>query len=337
MADNKRELATAAPKGAMQMPKTTGMNVFSDAKSFEAAFKMADCLAKSTIVPKEYHNNVGNCMIALEMASRIDTSPMMVMQNLYIVNGRPAWSSQWIIAMINSSKRYKTELQFEFGHDSRDGGLSCTAWAEDYFGHKVFGPKITMKMANDEGWTTKNGSKWKTMPEVMIQYRAASFFGRLNCPDMIMGIYSADEAYEIDDNANAGGTYSLDVDPNTGEIIATKTESSEPINKEDREILFALVSKCFGVGDGNAVLKTLIENEGYANTKELSRAAYDRIVGNISKMLPEEQYEAIIGELSEVVGNGCPGCTESAANRIQNNFQLMISARDEMARETDKN
>ena len=62
----------------------------------------------------------------------INTSPMMVMQNLYIVNGRPAWSSQWIIAMINSSRRYKTELQFEFGRDKADGGLSCRAWAEDY-------------------------------------------------------------------------------------------------------------------------------------------------------------------------------------------------------------
>lgn len=67
--------------------------------------------------------------------------------------------------MINSSRRYKTELQFEFGRDRADGGLSCRAWAEDYSGHKVYGPKITMNMANEEGWTSKNGSKWKTMPE----------------------------------------------------------------------------------------------------------------------------------------------------------------------------
>ena len=183
---NKNKLSTA-PAGAVAQ-KTAGggaLSVFADGASFNTALRMAQCLASSTVVPKEYHGNVGNCMIAIEMASRINTSPMMVMQNLYIVNGRPAWSSQWIIAMINSSRRYKTELQFEFGRDKADGGLSCRAWAEDYSGHKVYGPKITMNMANDEGWTSKNGSKWKTMPDVMIQYRAASFFGRMNCPDMI--------------------------------------------------------------------------------------------------------------------------------------------------------
>lgn len=191
---NENKLSTV-PAGAVAQRTTGGgaLSVFADSASFETALRMAKCLASSTVVPKEYHDNVGNCMIAIEMASRINTSPMMVMQNLYIVNGRPAWSSQWIIAMINSSRRYKTELQFEFGRDRADGGLSCRAWAEDYSGHKVYGPKITMNMANEEGWTSKNGSKWKTMPEVMIQYRAASFFGRMNCPDMI--------------NRSGGGSY----------------------------------------------------------------------------------------------------------------------------------
>ena len=138
---NENKLSTA-PAGAVAQ-KTAGggaLSVFADGASFNTALRMAQCLASSTVVPKEYHGNVGNCMIAIEMASRINTSPMMVMQNLYIVNGRPAWSSQWIIAMINSSRRYKTELQFEFGRDKADGGLSCRAWAEDYSGHKVYGP-----------------------------------------------------------------------------------------------------------------------------------------------------------------------------------------------------
>ena len=94
---NENKLSTA-PAGAVAQ-KTAGggaLSVFADGASFNTALRMAQCLASSTVVPKEYHGNVGNCMIAIEMASRINTSPMMVMQNLYIVNGRPAWSSQWI-------------------------------------------------------------------------------------------------------------------------------------------------------------------------------------------------------------------------------------------------
>lgn len=170
-------------------------HIFGGLREFQLAQRMANALASSTIVPRDYQGNMGNCLIALEMSNRLNTSPLMVMQNLYVVNGRPAWSSQYIVAMINSSKKYKTELQYHM--EGTGDKLSCYAFAEDYNGHKVVGPTITMAMAEKEGWVGKNGSKWKTMPEVMIRYRAASFFGRLNCPDMIMGIYSTDEAIEL--------------------------------------------------------------------------------------------------------------------------------------------
>jgi len=274
----KNEMMAATASQGMVMQKTGGgaLSVFANAESFNLATRMATALAQSTVVPKAYQGNVGNCMIAIEMASRINTSPMMVMQNLYIVNGNPAWSSQWIIAMINSSKRYKTELQFEFGHDSADGGLSCKAWAEDYSGHKVEGPKITMKMANDEGWATKSGSKWKTMPEVMIRYRAASFFGRMNCPDMIMGIYSQEEV--LDMGAVPSDGFALVVDPSTGEV--QEVEKDEPITQEQRQTLFQMVKSAYGK-DGNKILKEMLTQEGYESTDGLPTSAFNRITEKV--------------------------------------------------------
>lgn len=288
MANNK-DLIVAEKKAAMQSAvKTGGLNVFADAQNFETALKMADCLSKSTVVPKDYQGNTGNCMIAIEMASRINTSPMMVMQNLYVVNGRPAWSSQWIIAMINSSRRYKTELQFEFGNAKEDGGLSCYAWAEDYAGHQVKGPKITMKMADSEGWTNKNGSKWKTMPEVMIQYRAASFFGRMNCPDMIMGIYSQDEVADMVDLSDAD--IPLIVDETTGEITEVQTEDTTPITQEQRQGLFRLVKERLGA-EGNATLKELIKAEGYESTEGMTNASLERIIAKVEEIADKKQAD----------------------------------------------
>lgn len=173
-------------------------DIWSNPEAFQTATRMAHALSSSTIVPKDYQGErgIGNCMIALEMANRLKTSPLMVMQNLYVVNGRPAWSSQYIIAMINNSKKYKTEIQFDL--KGEDDTLECTAYVVDYSDRTVKGPTITMAMAKAEGWFGKNMSKWQTMPEVMIRYRAASFFGRLNCPDMIMGLYSVEEAKDMD-------------------------------------------------------------------------------------------------------------------------------------------
>lgn len=206
MSEESKEMVAAAPtqiKEAVPAAPTKdivlGTNIFSGFQEFQVAQRMAQALSTSTIVPKDYQGNLGNCIIALEMANRLNTSPMMVMQNLYIVNGRPAWSSQYIVAMINASRKYKTELQYDLYGEGEN--MSCYAWAEDMNGHKVVGPTITMAMAKEEGWLGRNGSKWKTMPEVMIRYRAASFFGRLNCPDMIMGIYTTDEVVELGPDA----------------------------------------------------------------------------------------------------------------------------------------
>ena len=170
---NNQQIA-ANPQGnmpVMAMPAAQSggmMSIFADPHTFAAAMQMADALSKSTIIPRDYQGNPSNCLIAVEMSSRMNASPMMVMQHLFVVNGRPAWSSQWIVAMINQSRKYKTELQYEFGSDPADGGLSCYAWAIDQQGHRVEGPKITMKMAEAEGWLNKNGSKWKTMPVQMM-------------------------------------------------------------------------------------------------------------------------------------------------------------------------
>ena len=279
MANKNNEMVVSEQRqGAVSTVKTGGLNVFSDAQNFETALRMADCLSKSTVVPKDYQGNTGNCMIAIEMASRINTSPMMVMQNLYIVNGRPAWSSQWIIAMINSSRRYKTELQFEFGNAKEDGGLSCQAWAEDYAGHKVVGPKITMNMANDEGWTQKNGSKWKTMPQVMIQYRAASFFGRMNCPDMIMGIYSQEEVADMVDLKETD--FGLIVDPDSGEVIETDIVPDEPITQEQRQDLFKLVKEKLGAA-GNDILKQVLNEFGLDSTAKITTSTLEGITKRI--------------------------------------------------------
>ncbi len=274
----KNEMVAATAPQAMTAQRASGgsLSVFADGQSFNTALRMAQCLADSTVVPKEYQKNIGNCMIAIEMASRINTSPMMVMQNLYIVNGRPAWSSQWIIAMINSSRRYKTELQFEFGNAQEDGGLSCRAWAEDYSGHKVYGPKITMTMANSEGWVNKNGSKWKTMPQVMIQYRAASFFGRMNCPDMIMGIYSQEEVLDMTEIPT--NEFAMTLDPSTGEV--QEVEKDEPITQEQRQTLFQMVKSAYG-NDGSKILKNVLTQEGYESTDGLPTSVFNRIIEKV--------------------------------------------------------
>ena len=163
------------------------------------AYKQAQFYAASTIVPAQYQNNPSNCFIAIEMANRIGANPFQVMQSLNVIKGKPSWSSAFIIAAVNQSGRFKTPLNYQMTGEASKGTLSCVAWAISKDGTKCESIKVTQEMAKLEGWSTKEGSKWKTMPELMIRYRAAAFFGRQYCPDLLLGLMTTEEQRDIVD------------------------------------------------------------------------------------------------------------------------------------------
>lgn len=197
----KQEVAVAEQRN---MVADLSSGIYSSSDTFKLAYQMAKGLSESTLVPMQFQKNPANCLIALEQSNRLGISPMAVMQNLYIVQGRPSFSSSFIIALINSSKKYDMELQFD--EEEKDGKpYACTCWTE-LNGRRVSGIKITMDMADKEGWLNKNGSKWKTIPQVMLRYRAASFFARMNCPELSIGLYSKEE---LDDMPKKSATASL--------------------------------------------------------------------------------------------------------------------------------
>ena len=180
-----------AVKERVNMVANLSEGIYSSSDTFNLAYQMAKGLSQSTLVPQQFQNNPANCLIALEQSNRLNISPMAVMQNLYIVQGKPSFSSSFIIGLINASGKYDMELQFD--EEEKDGKpYACTCWTEKD-GRKVTGIKITMDMAEKEGWSKKNGSKWVTIPQVMLRYRAASFFARMNCPELSIGLYSKEE------------------------------------------------------------------------------------------------------------------------------------------------
>lgn len=200
MAETKNEVTTQNQEKRTPVKLNTdfSLGIFGSSDNFTMATQMAKAFAQSTIVPREYQGNFANGLVAIDMANRLKTSPLTVMQNLDVIQGRPAWRATFLIAMINSSGKYDMELQFEEENDKSGAPYACTCWTEKD-GRKVTGIKVTMDMARAEGWVNKNGSKWKTMPQVMLRYRAASFFSRMNCPELSNGLYTTEEAIEIAD------------------------------------------------------------------------------------------------------------------------------------------
>jgi hypothetical protein len=170
------------------------VNFFSNKETFEHVQRIAVMFSKSDLVPARYKGNIGNCIIAIEMAERMGAGYLMVMQNLDIIQGKPGFSSTFLIACINACGKF-SPLRYE--EDEKDGGRT-RAWAFDKANNeKIYSVWVSMTMAKNEGWIDKAGSKWKTMPELIRRYRAASFFQRQYAPEISMGMHSTEELVDI--------------------------------------------------------------------------------------------------------------------------------------------
>lgn len=240
---------------ALPTSSQSGFNFF-DPVQFDTMQRVCSLFANSELVPDMYKisdNNpkekaIANCMIAIEMAQRIGASPLMIMQNMVIIYGRPSWSSKFLVATVNTCGRFNP-LQYRFTEKGMFGKVDYTeyerTWDKTLYGGKggyknaaktvtfdgtkvmdiecvafttakgsdkvLESSPISLRLAIQEGWYTKNGSKWRTMPKQMLMYRAASFWTNAYAPELSMGMKTEDEIRDI-------------VDVDYEEITATQPE-----------------------------------------------------------------------------------------------------------------
>lgn len=291
--------AITTTPAAEQLPVTMG---FGNLASFEFLQRSAKAFANSTMVPTAYQAMVTkgygdratvepnpaavpNCMIALDMAQRMNANPLQVMQNLHIIEGKPSWSSQFIIAAINSCGKFSplrfdvewlgemdatySTFEWESGrkvekkHKIRIKNARCVAWAiEKATGERLESAPVTIEMAVNEGWYGKNGSKWRSMPDLMLRYRSAAFFGRIYAPELLMGLPTTEEVQDVfvqDASGNVvhAGAQAVPksagtLDPSTGNVAA------EPATYPDGEFAAGVGKWSDLVASGRKTLEDIV-------------------------------------------------------------------------------
>jgi hypothetical protein len=185
-----KNLPAASDQNAL-VPVGMSTSLFFDVARFEHAQRVAKMLATSTMIPEHFRNNIGNLLIAMNLAERFQADIFMVMQNIYIVHGKPGIEAKLTIARINSMGRF-TALRWKHENEGTDR-WRCVCYAKEKATGDVLEADLTWDVVKKEGWLDKAGSKWKTMPKLMMQYRTATFFGRLYCPEATLGMMTADE------------------------------------------------------------------------------------------------------------------------------------------------
>lgn len=156
-------------------------------------YALAQTMCHADNIPQAYKNKPADTAIAIDMAARMGVPPLMVMQNLFVVKGKPSWSGQACLSFIRARfDKVKVIYTGTKGTDNR----GCYVAAIDKDGDRFEGAEVTIAMAKAEGWLSNN--KWKTMPEQMLAYRAGAFFARVHCPDALMGCAVEGEAEDIE-------------------------------------------------------------------------------------------------------------------------------------------
>jgi len=189
---SQRSIAPAKPSNGDNLGL---LSALVDTDAWNRMVKMSEIFAKSTLVPEHFRGNVGNCIIGLQLAMRMQVDPFMLMQNMYIVHGKPGLEAKVAIAMCNSKGVFRGPIRYELSGEGKE--RKCVAYAFDKETGERCEETVTIEIAEKEGWTTKKGSKWLTIPDLMLKYRSAMWLIRTTCPEVLMGMQSTDELVDI--------------------------------------------------------------------------------------------------------------------------------------------
>lgn len=240
-------------------PSHPGESFFSSTAAFNHGLRMATMLSKSDLVPKNYKDNPANCMIALGLAQRMGSDPLIIMQNMHPINGRPSFGSAFLIATLNTCGRFES-LQYEVNDLGKKEvtdpngkkvviqNVEVIAFAKDKrTGENLRGTPVSSEMAVLEGWWTKDRSKWPSMWQQMLRYRAAAFFVRIFAPELSMGMKTVEENedfIEYEDvtpvkksKSNAAAALTVVDEKETEEYAESKgeeTPADEPAEDQDQ-------------------------------------------------------------------------------------------------------
>lgn len=190
--ENQNQIVLETPAQQVQVQSEPVLQHISDMRE---AYKMAKIYCQAGIIPDAYQGKPADCMIAIDMADRMGVSPIMVMQSLYVVKGKPSWSGQACMSFIQANPNFKDVKPVYVGEcGTLDRGCYISA-KRTSDGSEVRGVCVTLAMARAEGWT--RNAKWQNIPDLMLAYRAASFFARVYCPSVLMGVAVEGEAEDV--------------------------------------------------------------------------------------------------------------------------------------------
>ena len=213
--------------------------IAAEVQRFELEQRKAKAFSLSAFFPRHLMGqgpngaqiSVANATIVYDIAYRMNLSPLEVAQSIFIIQGKPSFETKFLVARLNTSGLLKGRLNTIV---SQDGQSAYCEAIDAQTGAVLRGTTITMEMAKREGWLGKNGSKWQTMPTLMLKYRAQSFFINEFFPEVRLGLRTKEEIQDIVDVEEVQkDTFKPEPTQNLNELLSSSEKPNSSTVKQN--------------------------------------------------------------------------------------------------------
>lgn len=172
---------------------TSADDILSSPAAFRHAMDLAATLARSQLLPAAFRGKPEDVFMAIMLARRMGEDVFTILSNVHFVNGKPGWAAPFLIARANGSGVFRDELAWETTGEGDELAVTCSGVLKKS-GQRV-AKVVSMRMARADGWT--RNTKYTSIPEQMLSYRAATFLIRLYCPSILYGLHTTDEWEDV--------------------------------------------------------------------------------------------------------------------------------------------
>ncbi len=191
--------------------------------NIDEALRLADLLSRSSLVPRDYQGNPGNTLVAIQWGLELGLPPLQAMQNIAVINGRPAIWGDALLALVRGSGLLAAMTETVTGTEA-----TCTVTRK---GEAEASRTFSLEDAKRAGLAGKAGP-WTQYPKRMLQMRARSWALRDVFPDVLRGIHIAEEARDLPQERGMGPAPVVDETPTASRVEAVKAKLAARLRPE---------------------------------------------------------------------------------------------------------
>ena len=157
-------------------------------QSIPEAMQLAEILAQSDMVPRDYQRKPGNILVAVQWGAEVGLKPLQALQNIAVINGRPALWGDAVVALVRGSGL------LEYMQETAEGDTAVCRIKRKGQPEEV--RTFSQSDAKAAGLAGKSGP-WSQYPARMRQMRARAFALRDVFADVLKGLAVAEEVQDM--------------------------------------------------------------------------------------------------------------------------------------------